>query len=187
MGDSVNTHMTPISGLVVLETTPHTDNRGAFARLYCEYELASFIGQRRIMQINHSRTAAIGAVRGMHYQRPPHAEMKLVRCIKGRVWDVAVDLRHNSPTFLRWHAEELTPFNGRTMVIPEGFAHGFQVLESESELLYLHTAFYTPGAEGGLRHDDPRLAIHWPHAVTDLSARDAAHPLLNSDFSGIAP
>jgi dTDP-4-dehydrorhamnose 3,5-epimerase len=113
--------------------------------------------------------------------------MKLVRCLKGRVWDVAVDFRHNSPTFLRWHAEELTPTNARMLVIPEGFAHGFQALEPESELLYLHTAFYTRDSEGGLRHDDPRLAIHWPLGVTDLSPRDAAHPFINSDFSGIAP
>lgn len=186
MGNAVNTQPTSIPGLVVVETSPHIDNRGAFARLYCERELASLVGPRRIVQINHSRTATIGAVRGLHYQHPPHAEMKLVRCLKGSVWDVAVDLRHNSPTFLSWHAEELTPANTRMMVIPEGFAHGFQVLEPESELLYLHTAFYTPGSEGGLRHDDPRLAIHWPLAVTDLSARDAAHPLTNSDFSGIS-
>jgi dTDP-4-dehydrorhamnose 3,5-epimerase len=112
--------------------------------------------------------------------------MKLIRCLKGRVWDVAVDLRRESPTFLHWHTEELTPANTRMMVIPEGFAHGFQVLEPESELLYLHTAFYTPGAEGGLRHDDPRLAINWPLAVTDLSPRDTAHPVISSDFSGIA-
>ena len=171
---------------MVVDTTPHIDNRGAFARLYCEHELASLIGPRRIVQINHSRTAKIGAVRGLHYQHLPHAEMKLVRCLKGRVWDVAVDLRHKSPTFMRWHAEELTPTNTRMMVIPEGFAHGFQVLESESELLYLHTAFYTPSAEGGLRHDDPRLAIHWPLAISDLSPRDTAHPFINSDYSGIA-
>ena len=185
MGKAVNISHTPIPDLVVVETTSHIDNRGAFARLYCERELAYIIGPRRIVQINHSRTAAIGAVRGLHYQRPPHAEMKLVRCIKGRVWDVAVDLRHGSPTFLHWHAEELTPANSRMMVVPEGFAHGFQVLEPESELLYLHTAFYAPEAEGGLRHDDPSLAINWPRAVTDLSARDGSHPLIDLNFSGI--
>ncbi|HNQ76927.1 MAG TPA: dTDP-4-dehydrorhamnose 3,5-epimerase, partial [Pseudothauera hydrothermalis] len=105
--------------------------------------------------------------------------------LKGRVWDVAVDLRANSPTFLRWHAEELTPENHRMMVIPEGFAHGFQVLESGSELLYLHTAFYVPTAEGGVRYNDPRLAIPWPLPVSDLSDRDASHPLLAPNFSGI--
>ncbi len=181
----MNILKTPILGLVVVETTPHVDSRGAFARLYCEHELESLIGQRRIVQINHSRTASIGAVRGLHYQHLPHAEMKLVRCLKGLVWDVAVDLRPDSPTFLRWHAEELTPFKTRMMVIPEGFAHGFQVLEPESELLYMHTAFFTPSAEGGLRHDDPRLAINWPLPVTDLSARDVLHPLIDSNFPGI--
>jgi dTDP-4-dehydrorhamnose 3,5-epimerase len=181
----LNTLPTPIPGLVVVETAPRIDNRGAFTRIYCELELSRLIGQRRIVQINHSRTAIIGTVRGLHYQRPPCAEMKLVRCLKGSVWDVAVDLRHDSPTFLRWHAEELTSVNTRMLVIPEGFAHGFQVLEPDSELLYLHTAFYRPSAEGGLRYDDPRLAIHWPLAVTDLSQRDIAHPFINSDFSGI--
>jgi dTDP-4-dehydrorhamnose 3,5-epimerase len=121
----------------------------------------------------------------MHFQYPPHAEMKLVRCLKGRVWDVAVDLRYRSPTFLQWHAEELTPNSGRMMVIPEGFAHGFQVLEPDSELLYLHTAPYTPSAEGGLRHNDPKLGIHWPLHVTDLSERDAAHPLIGEAFQGV--
>jgi dTDP-4-dehydrorhamnose 3,5-epimerase len=186
MGHAVKTQSTSIAGLVVVETMPLIDNRGAFARLYCERELARVIGERRIVQINHSRTTSIGALRGLHYQRPPNAEMKLVRCTKGRVWDVAVDLRQNSPTFLRWHAEELTAINTRMMVIPEGFAHGFQTLEPGSELLYLHTAFYTLGAEGGLRHDDPRLAIRWPLSVTDLSRRDAAHPFIDSDFSGLA-
>lgn len=186
MDSAVNSQSTSISGLEVVETTPYIDSRGTFARLYCENDLASLIGSRRIVQINLSRTATIGAVRGLHYQRPPHAEMKLVRCLKGKVWDVAVDLRHNSPTFLRWHAEVLSPNNMRMMVIPEGFAHGFQVLEPDSELLYLHTAFYKPGAENGLRHDDPRLAIHWPIDVQDLSQRDAAHPFINSDYSGVA-
>ncbi|MEO5327905.1 MAG: dTDP-4-dehydrorhamnose 3,5-epimerase [Magnetococcus sp. THC-1_WYH] len=181
----MNIFPTPIPDLKVVETTPHTDMRGAFVRLYCERELADLVSPRRIVQINHSRTVTVGAVRGLHFQRPPHAEMKLVRCLRGKVWDVAVDLRQDSPTFLRWHAEELTPANTRMMVIPEGFAHGFQVLEADSELLYLHTAFYTPEAEGGLRHDDPRLGIHWPFVVTDLSHRDASHPMVGQSFQGI--
>lgn len=175
---------TAIHGVMVVETTPHTDHRGAFARLYCERELAPILGNRRIVQINHSRTAAVGAIRGMHFQRPPHAEMKLVRCLKGRVWDVAVDLRTDSPTFLKWHAEELAPENARMLVIPEGCAHGFQVLAPDSELLYLHTAFYTPDAEGGVRHEDLQLAITWPLPVTDISPRDPAHPLIGPDFHG---
>lgn len=176
---------TAIPGVMFVETTPHVDHRGAFARLYCEHELASLIDNRRILQINHSRTSAVGAIRGMHFQHPPHAEMKLVRCLTGRVWDVAVDLRKNSPSFLQWHAEELTPKNTRMLVIPEGCAHGFQVLEEESELLYLHTAFYIPDAEGGLRYDDPRLAIPWPLPVTDLSPRDIRHSHIAPDFNGI--
>ena len=176
---------TAIPDLVIVETAPHSDARGAFVRLYCEDELQALIGNRRIVQINHSRTAAVGAVRGLHFQNPPHAEMKLVRCLKGRVWDVALDLRRDSPTFLCWHGEELTPANLRMMVIPEGFAHGFQVLEPDSEMLYLHTAFYAPGAEGGLRYDDPTLGIAWPLAATELSTWDALHPLIQANFEGI--
>jgi dTDP-4-dehydrorhamnose 3,5-epimerase len=176
---------TSIQGVMVVKTIPKVDQRGTFSRLYCERELSPIIGNRRIVQINHTRTLAVGAIRGMHFQRPPHAEMKLVRCLKGRVWDVAVDLRTNSPTFLKWHAEELASQNGNMLVIPEGCAHGFQVLEQDSELLYLHSAFYTPEAEGGFCHDDPQLKIPWPLAVTDISPRDKSHPLIGSDFHGI--
>lgn len=186
MGSIIKILPTPIPDLRVVETIPYNDVRGAFARLYCAHELNNLIGSRRIVQINHSCTATVGAVRGLHFQYPPHAEMKLVRCLKGCVWDVAVDLRMNSQTFLHWHAEKLTPTNTRMMIIPEGFAHGFQVLEPDSELLYLHTACYTPSAEGGARHDDLRFGITWPLAVTDLSKRDAGHPLIDSNFQGIA-
>lgn len=176
---------TALPGIMVASTEFRRDHRGAFGRLFCMQELHEVLGERRIVQINHSRTLLSGAVRGMHYQRPPHAEMKMVRCLKGRVWDVAVDLREGSPTFLQWHAEELSPANGRMLIIPEGCAHGFQVLEDDSELLYLHTASYVPESEGGVAHDDPRLGITWPLPVKDLSARDLQHPLLNSGFSGI--
>ena len=181
----MNITQTALAGVVVVTSTTVADHRGAFARIYCERELSSMAGSRRIVQINQSRTATVGAVRGLHYQHPPHSEMKLVRCIRGRVWDVAVDLRANSPTFLQWHAEELTPDNAHMLVIPEGCAHGFQVLAADSELLYLHTAFYRPEAEGGVSHMDPRLGIVWPLPVADLSLRDTNHPLLPQDFSGI--
>jgi dTDP-4-dehydrorhamnose 3,5-epimerase len=181
----VNILSTNIPDLRVVETNLHTDVRGAFARLYCAQELTQLVDHRPIVQINHSRTAAVGTVRGLHFQYPPHAEMKLVRCIKGRVWDVAIDLRQRSPTFLRWHAIELTPTNTRMMVIPEGFAHGFQVIEPDSELLYLHTEFYAPHAEGGLRFDDPLLGITWPLTVSDLSERDSSHPYIDSNFQGL--
>lgn len=178
---------TPIAEVAMVETIPHLDSRGAFTRLYCERELASIIGDRRIVQINHSRTTSVGAIRGMHFQAPPDAELKLVRCLKGKIWDVVVDLRSNSPSFLHWHAEELSQNNARMLVIPEGCAHGFQALEPDSELLYLHTAFYSPAAESGVRHDDPRINILWPLPVTDVSSRDSAHPYLNNDFSGVTP
>lgn len=179
-------HQTTLPGVLVIESTPFTDNRGAFSRLYCEKELATFLGKRRIVQINHSCTHAVGAIRGMHYQIPPHAEMKLVRCLKGRVWDVAVDLRENSPTFLQWHAEELSPDNARMLIVPEGCAHGFQVLEPDSEILYLHTNFYAPECEAGIPYNDPTLDIAWPMQVTDISERDSSHPAIAPDFKGIA-
>ncbi len=175
---------TAIHGVLVAETQFIADSRGAFARLFCENELAVALNGRRILQANLSITANAGAVRGMHYQLPPHAEMKLVRCIKGRVWDVAVDLRSGSPTFLKWHAEELTPKNARMLIIPEGCAHGFQVLEAESELLYLHTAAFAPEAEGGVRHDAKILSISWPLPVSDLSDRDRNHPNIPLNFLG---
>jgi dTDP-4-dehydrorhamnose 3,5-epimerase len=177
---------THIDEVVVVESLLFTDHRGTFSRLFCQRELASILGQRSIVQVNHSCTLTVGAIRGMHYQYPPHAEMKLVRCLKGRVWDVAVDLRRGSSTFLRWHAEELTADNRRMLVVPEGCAHGFQVLDAGSELLYLHTNYYAPPAEIGVRFDDARISIAWPLPPTDLSDRDRWHPALPEDFGGLA-
>jgi dTDP-4-dehydrorhamnose 3,5-epimerase len=176
---------TRIDGIFVVETTSFNDQRGTFVRYYCENDLSAAIGERRIVQINLSRTHAVGAVRGLHFQRPPHAEMKLIRCLKGKVWDVAIDLRAGSSTFMQWHAEELSPENARMMVIPEGCGHGFQVMEEDSELLYLHTALYAPEFESGALFSDPRLNISWPLPVTDLSERDRKHPLITPDFAGI--
>ena len=176
---------TPISGVYVAETTAVSDHRGALARLYCEQELAPALGASRIVQINHTCTHTVGAIRGMHLQYPPHDEMKFVRCLRGRVWDVAVDLRVGSATLLKWHAEELSPENKRMMIIPEGCAHGFQVLEANSELLYLHTAIYTPASEGGFSCHDNQFGIPWPLAVTELSARDASYMPISPDFQGI--
>ncbi len=181
----MNLTETIIPRVLVIENATFQDSRGAFARLFCSRELQTVVGQRTIVQINHSMTHSVGAVRGLHYQNPPHAEMKIVRCLKGRVFDVAVDLRQGSPTFLKWIAVELTPENRVALVIPEGCAHGFQVLEEDSELLYLHTAFYTPEAEGAVRYDDPSIDINWPLAPIDLSVRDLNHPHLKEDFKGI--
>lgn len=176
---------TNIFGAWVIESSTFQDNRGAFSRLFCSHELQTIFGSKKIVQINHSMTHRIGSIRGLHYQNPPHAEMKIVRCLKGRVFDVAVDLRQDSPTFLKWDAVELTPKNHLAFMIPEGCAHGFQVLEEDSELLYLHTAFYTPNAEDAIRFDDPKIGVDWPLVPVDLSARDLNHPYLKESFKGI--
>ena len=185
----MNLVSTPIAGVVVVETAARRDPRGSFARFYCAGELRPAIGERTIAQINHSVTGQPGTVRGLHFQHAPHAEMKLVRCVRGRVWDVAVDLRAGSSTLLRWHAVELTAANARMLVIPEGCAHGFQTLDPDSELLYLHMAAYAPDAEDGVAWDDPRVAVAWPLPVdrgSALSERDRNLPRLTPDFAGIA-
>jgi dTDP-4-dehydrorhamnose 3,5-epimerase len=176
---------TPIPDLMIAESRSFNDERGAFSRLFCQQELSKVIDHRRIVQINHSYTKAVGAIRGLHFQKKPYAEMKLVRCLKGKVWDVAVDLRSHSPFYKQWFAQELSSNNAKMMVIPEGFAHGFQVLESESELLYLHTALYSAESEDGVRYDDPEIGIVWPLPVTDISLRDANLTYINSSFTGI--
>jgi dTDP-4-dehydrorhamnose 3,5-epimerase len=185
MGRLIDVQPTSIVGVVVLQSRAHSDHRGSFTRLFCDDELREIVGQRRVVQSNLSCAHTRGAVRGMHFQRAPHAEMKIVRCLRGRIWDVALDLRANSPTLLKWHAEELTPGNARALVIPEGCAHGFQVLEPDSEVLYLHTAAYRPEAEGGVAYDDPRIGIPWPLPAQDLSARDQRHPRIPADFNGL--
>lgn len=177
---------TPIAGLLVLQRKPLGDNRGYMERMFCVEELESLLADRRIVQVNHTVTRDPGTVRGMHFQHPPHAETKLVSCLRGEVFDVAVDLRRNSPTFLQWHAETLSADNHKTLLIPEGFAHGFQTLTDDCEMLYLHTAAYHVLAEGGLNPLDPNLAIPWPQPVQALSPRDASHPLLDEAFAGIA-
>lgn len=181
----MNIRETFIDGLVLAETLPFEDHRGAFSRFFCKRELSEPLRGRDIVQINCSMTVRAGAIRGLHYQRPPFAEMKFVRCLRGKVWDVAVDLRAGSPTFLQHLSQELTPENGLMMVIPEGFAHGFQALEEKSELLYLHTESYAPDSQSGLRWNDPRLEIAWPLPVSEISSRDSTFPMMSADFSGV--
>jgi dTDP-4-dehydrorhamnose 3,5-epimerase len=175
----------PLPGLKLVERQPVGDDRGFLSRLFCAEQLATAGWVKPIAQINHTCTARRGAVRGMHFQRPPHSEMKLVSCIRGEVWDVALDVRAGSPTFLHWHAERLSEQNGRALLIPEGFAHGFQALTDDVELLYCHSATYAAEAAAGLNPQDARLAITWPLAITELSARDAAHPLITTGFEGV--
>lgn len=161
------------------------DSRGFLERLYCANELAPLLSGRAIVQVNRTITVREGTVRGMHFQHSPHAETKFVTCLRGAVFDVAVDLRADSPTFLRWHAEQLSADNARTLVIPEGFAHGFQTMTADCEMLYFHTAVHSPDAEGGLCPTDPRLAIDWPRRISEMSRRDARHPLLDDTFAGL--
>lgn len=176
----------PLTGLKLVERQRLGDSRGFLSRLFCAEELAAAGWHKPIAQINHTYTAKRGAVRGMHFQHPPHAEMKLVSCIRGEVWDVAVDLRVGSKTFLQWHAESLSVDNGRALLIPEGFAHGFQALTDDVELLYCHSTAYTSTAEAGLNAKDPMLAISWSLQITELSLRDSQHPMLNEQFTGVA-
>ena len=175
---------TPISGLMRVERKQIGDERGYLSRLYDRETLAG-AGLGAIVQINHTMTSARGTVRGMHFQLPPHAEDKLVTCLSGAVFDVAVDLRAGSPTFLAWHGERLSAHNRFALLIPKGFAHGFQALTDDCELLYLHSAAHEPAAEGALNATDPALGIDWPMPITGLSASDKAHPLLAPDFAGI--
>lgn len=163
----------PLPGLIRLERHAREDSRGFFERMFCEADLEGILpAGDRIVQINHTRTRLPGTVRGLHFQRPPHAETKIVSCLRGEVFDVAVDVRPDSPTFLRWHAERLSEANATSLVIPAGFAHGFQTLAADSELLYFHSAAWHPAAEDGLHPCDPALAIAWPRGVAELSCRD---------------
>jgi len=172
----------PIAGAFVAQSYPKGDTRGSFMRLFCANDFAEAHGLREIVQINWSHTARAGTVRGLHFQTGEDADAKWVRCMEGRVWDVIVDLRRNLATFLQWHAVVLSADNCRAVFIPEGCAHGFQSLEPDSRLLYLHTAFYKPGAEGGVAFDDAQLAIAWPREVTLVSDRDRGLPTVKELF-----
>ncbi len=187
MSRRLRTISTPIEGLLVVERDPVGDARGWLERLYCPGELRDALGSATIAAVNRTRTARAGTIRGMHFQRSPHAEDKLVTCLRGQVLDVAVDLRRGSPTFLGWHAEILDGEGHRSLLIPKGFAHGFQSLVDGCEMLYLHTAPYAPESEGGLDALDPALAIGWPLPVTERSRRDLSHPAIDPSFPGIDP
>jgi len=178
-------HDTPLAGLRLVESFVRADNRGRFERAFCEQEMAVLSPGLHVAQANLSSTLGRGSLRGLHFQAAPALEAKLVRCLRGKVFDVAVDLRTGSPTFLQWHAVELSEDEPVALFIPEGFAHGFQVLSDQAQLLYFHSAAWSAECEGGLRHDDPMLAIRWPLPVGTLSDRDRHHPLLDAGFPGI--
>lgn len=163
---------TPLNGVWLIELERLEDERGFFARSFCENEMAAHGLNPRVAQSNVSFNRRRGTLRGMHYQAPPHAECKVVRCTQGMIWDVAVDLRPESPTFRRWHGVELSAANRCSLYISEGVAHGFQTLTDDSEVLYLMSEFYRPEAARGVRWDDPAFAIQWPIADPHVSARD---------------
>lgn len=181
----MNIHTTPLTGLVTIETQPHQDSRGSFERIFCADALRTVRKDLTFAQVNLSTTALRGTVRGMHFQREPMADAKLIRCVRGRVFDVAVDLRTGSPTFLQWHGVVLSGDQHLEVFIPEGFAHGFQSLTDDAQLVYFHTRPWAPSYEGGVRHDDPSLSINWPLAVTHVSERDQGHSLIDASFEGL--
>ncbi|HZQ14632.1 MAG TPA: dTDP-4-dehydrorhamnose 3,5-epimerase [Pseudolabrys sp.] len=169
---------TALAGAYLIHLEPRVDERGLFARAFCAREFADHGLEPNYVQANISTNTRVGTVRGLHFQRAPHAEVKLVRCVKGAVYDVIVDVRENSKTYRRWFGAELSDANGLTMYVPQGFAHGYQALSDGATVFYMVSAFYAPQAEGGLRFDDPKLAIEWPLAVAEVSEKDAKWPLL---------
>jgi dTDP-4-dehydrorhamnose 3,5-epimerase len=181
----MKTETSQIEGVKVIHSEPFKDERGFFNRIFCCEELRTIHPDIAIAQINHSMTARKGTVRGMHFQQPPHAEIKIVRCLRGSIFDVAVDLRKNSPTFLQWHGEILSADNMKALVVPEGCAHGFQSLEDAVEMLYIHSKPYCKFAESSIRYDDPMIGIQWQLQIAQVSEKDKLTPLLTDKYGGI--
>jgi dTDP-4-dehydrorhamnose 3,5-epimerase len=175
---------TNFEGLKLISRQKFDDQRGYLARLYCSSEMSVLGFCDGIAQINHSYTKEKGTIRGMHFQRYPYAEKKMVLCLRGEIWDVAIDLRVNSPTFMTWHAEKLSGENGVGLFIPEGFAHGFQTLTDDCELIYIHSVANNKNAEDGISPFDPALSISWPLSVTRISQRDKECPIMDNNFEG---
>jgi len=176
---------TPLDGLYRIERKPIVDPRGFLCRIHCESEFSQMGLDPHPSQINHTLTNGKGTVRGLHFQFPPHCESKLVSCLEGEIWDVVVDLRCDSPTFLHWHAEILSSENQTSLYVPKGCAHGFQTMTERCQLLYLHSHSYVPDKEGGLNPMDPKLGIDWPLPVKELSERDEKHPKIENNFEGL--
>ena len=169
---------TNIEGSWVIDLNRLGDERGFFARAWCREEFASRGITADLSQANISWSQRAGTIRGMHFQRAPHSEMKAVRCIRGAVFDVVLDLRSDSQTYCQWHGEQLSSDNHRMLIVPEGCAHGFQSLEDDSEVFYLVSSAYAAESEGGVRWDDPAFGIKWPLPISEISAKDSGH----SDF-----
>lgn len=176
---------TPIEDLLVIERQRLGDHRGFLERIFCIETLSEFLVNKSVRQINFTYTKKRGSVRGLHFQYPPHGETKIITCTKGEIWDVAVDLRKESKTFLKYHAVRLSENNPQSYFIPEGFAHGFQALTSDCQMIYLHTSDYKPESEGALNALDPRILINWPEDITERSERDENHAFLTEEFLGL--
>ncbi len=176
---------TNIDGLYIVYVKKQEDERGLFARTFCKEEFKQIDFDDEFVQFNHSFNKQKGTVRGMHFQMAPCKETKLIRCVRGSVYDVAVDIRKNSPTFLQHFAINLSEKNMISILIPEGFAHGFQTMEDNSSLIYHHTSYYKPEAEAGLRFSDPSLNITWQLPVAVISDKDRSYPLIDKNFKGI--
>lgn len=178
-------HLTPLAGLFVVQRKRIADQRGFFCRFFCAEEFQEAGLKKPIAQINHTFTRNKGAVRGLHFQYPPYAEFKIVSCLRGEVLDVAVDIRKGSPTFLHWHGEILSASNQKSLLIPEGFAHGFQTLVEDCELIYLHSVPFYEHSEGAINIADQKIGIIWPIPITDISGRDLHHPFITDKFKGV--
>lgn len=175
----------PLQGLKIIQRKPISDERGYFERLFCDEDMSQLIQGKKIVQINHTMTINRGTVRGMHYQIPPDSEIKLASCLRGEVFDVVVDIRAGSPTFLQYHVEILSVSNRKMLFIPEGFAHGFQTLTDDCEMLYFHTCAFKQRAQSGLNAKDPLLNIQWPLTIKKRSKSDCNYPMLTSEFHGV--
>ena len=184
MEKKLNIKNTNFEGLFIIEPNIFEDNRGSFSRIFCENELSSIL-DFNIKQINHSVTSKRGTIRGLHFQYEPNSEIKMIKCVKGSVFDVVVDIRRNSETFLKVFSIELSEFNNKIIFIPKGFAHGFQALEDDTELIYLHSSLYKPSNEGALNPVDKILDITWPEDISNISEKDRNHPFITDKFKGI--
>lgn len=176
---------TILKGSYIIDLMQYTDDRGAFVRTFCKKEFAKIGFTKEFVQFNQSYNTFEGTVRGLHFQQPPYSEIKLISCIRGSVFDVIVDIRQDSPTFLQHIVIELSSENKKMVYVPEGFAHGFQTLEDNSTLIYYHTEFYTPKADSGLNFLDPLLKIKWPLFVSKISEKDKDLKFIDQSFKGI--
>lgn len=178
-------HPTPLQGAYLIELEKRGDDRGFFARFFCRNEFGAAGLVTQFVQINNSLSGKTGTLRGLHYQLPPAAEVKVIRCLRGGLFDCIIDIRPGSPTFGKWFGAELNDENRLAMYVPRGFAHGILTLKEDTEAFYLASDFYSPKDERGIRWDDPRFNIAWPIAPQEISPKDSAWPDFNPEFHGI--